>query len=429
MAKIPEEVLQNIWPHLQRLHATLRTSEGQHIEVISPGTRNRDAGPDFLNATLKIDGITWCGDVEIHVLASDWMRHKHHLDPAYNAVVLHVVAQNDHTAITEQGHPLVTMEFPDLENLTKRYESLAESPSTPRCGKAISSIAPIKMQAWLTRVLVERLEEKSRAIIEDAARCELGWEESFYRSLARSLGLRVNGEPMFRLAQSVPLKVLYKSRDSLATLEAILLGQSGLLEEKTTNDAYISTLIGEHSYHAKKNGLTPIRASEWRYMRIRPSAFPAIRISQLASLIYRTKHLFSKAIGGATLTDIESLFAAQASPYWEGHHKPSQPSKSVASKRLGPATIRIITLNTVIPYRFAYAIERGDETLQESTIALLESAPPEENSIVRTYADAGLKIPSAMETQAIIQLNKKYCNPRLCYLCPVGFHLLTQERE
>lgn len=426
MRKIPEEILQNVWPHVHRFCVSLTASGGQAVEVISPGVANRDAGPDFLNATLRIDGMTWCGDVEIHVRSSDWQRHNHHLDSAYDAVVLHVVAYDDGAAWTSQGHQPVTLVLPHLDSLLDRYYELAESATVPRCGGLIGDLESIRLEAWLTRVLVERLEEKSHAILADVSSCELGWEESFYRSVARSLGLRVNADAMHHLSQSVPLKVLYKSRDSLATLEAILLGQSGLLpEDDMPEDVYVAALRREYAYQAKKHHLSPIKSSEWRFMRIRPSAFPTIRISQLAGLLHQSDYLFSRALEAVSMEALRELFSVKASCYWESHHLPFRSSRSASPKCVGAATVLTIILNSVIPYRFAYALEQGDEALQEQTLSFLERISPEDNSVVRAFARAGVEMRSAIETQAVIQLNRKYCTPRLCYRCPAGFRFLT----
>lgn len=427
MPMVPELLLHKLWPHLQRFYPNLTTTDGRPIEIINPGIHNQDAGPDFLNASIRIGGIIWNGDVEIHIRASDWVRHHHQTDPAYNTVILHAVAIDDAQVHTTKGDTLITLQFPDVEQLTSRYSALSESPGIPRCGKAIGALEPVTLTAWLSRLLFERLNEKNSAIFADVAQCELSWEESFYRAVARALGLKVNALPMQTLAESVPLKVLYKSRSSLTTLEAILLGQSGLLADSTASDPYIDALRLEHGYQAKKNQLTPMNPELWRFMRIRPSAFPTIRISQLAGLLYSTQHLFSKVLAATSYHALQQLFVAQASPYWETHHRPAVLTKSSATKMLGSTTIRAIILNAALPYRFAYATQRADQALLESTMALLEETPPEDNTIVRAFANAGIQPKSALETQAVIQLRKKYCQPRLCYACPVCFHALAPQ--
>ena len=179
MPRIPEEMLHALWKQLHRLPGQLVTTEGLPVEIVHPGQHNHDAGPDFRNATLRIGDIVWAGDVEMHVQASDWNRHSHQTDPAYNAVVLHVVAIHDSEAIRQNGQPVSTLIIPDLEVLSSRYDALLHSQTQPQCGHALAQLEPYVRESWLTRLAFTRFEQKTQRIMRDVDECPLGWEEAF----------------------------------------------------------------------------------------------------------------------------------------------------------------------------------------------------------------------------------------------------------
>lgn len=429
MPRIPEEMLHALWKQLHRLPGQLVTTEGLPVEIVHPGQHNHDAGPDFRNAILRIGDIVWAGDVEMHVQASDWNRHGHQTDPAYNAVVLHVVAIHDGEAIRQNGQPVSTLIIPDLEVLSSRYDALLHSQIQPQCGHALAQLEPYVRESWLTRLAFTRFEQKTQRIMLDVDECPLGWEEAFYRAVARSLGLRVNAEPMHALTCATPLKAIYKLRDTPASVEALLFGQAGMLPTDPANaaDDYTAELAREYAYQAAKFHLIPPVAITWNHLRLRPSAFPALRIAQLTSLLCSQTHLFSQAMTLSRVDQLIDLFRAQASTYWDAHYRLGDQGHQPKPKRLGAEAARIIILNAVVPFRFAYARARGDLDQQELTIALLEQMPPEANAIVNAFANAGLPVPHALHSQALIQLHREYCEPHRCYYCPAGFDVLTAD--
>ena len=413
-----EEFLHALWAQLPYLHEALTTTEGSAVEVLSQGRYNRDAGPDFLNAQIVIDGIRWGGDVEIHLRASDWHLHGHDTDPAYNAVILHVVATYDADAITSQGRKLTTVVFPHLALYQQHQEALCTSLTKPPCGHRLAQLPAIDRASWLARLLVERLEARTKLIQNERKKCALDWEEAFYRSIARSLGQKVNSDPMERLAAHTPLKELYKVCDSPQALEAILHGQSGLLGQAEAPDDYTQTLRAEYAYHAAKYKLSAPTSLGWKFFRLRPSSFPSIRISQLASLLQHGKQLLSRVLEAKNYTELVSIFQISAAPYWDTHYRFSQPSKTTQRKALGQSGIHTVLLNSALPFRFAYAHSQGNEELLAQTLQMYEAAPPDDNAIVRAFVSMGTACTNAAESQALLELEKSYCALKRCYLCP-----------
>ena len=398
----------------------LRTVSGVSIRVLHPGVYHQHAGPDFSGAKLEIDGVLFCGDVEMHIRASDWLRHHHDRDSAYNAVILHVVADYDCEVCTQSGRPLATLIFPHLE-LYERYQDQFQMASIPPCDYRLASLPDEVRLQWYSQLLLARLTLRADFIDEARAHCELDWEEAFYRSMARSLGLQINGDPMQQLASQTPLKYLYKVRDARDVLEAILHGQSGLLPDVAagaTTDEYSQQLATEYAYHAQRFSLTPLVRSYWKFLRLRPTSFPSIRISQLSGLLAQGEHLFSQVIEASSLRDLYALFRVSAHPYWDSHYKFAQSSKSNSPKQLGKTTLQVLLLNSALPFRFAFARAQGDENLREETLQFYQEALADDNAIIRSFVEHGVACRNAYESQALLELYKNYCERGRCYLCP-----------
>jgi hypothetical protein len=416
-----EEFLHALWLQLPALQEGLYTTTGERVSVLNTGTYNHNAGPDFLNAHVEIEGVHWAGDVEMHIHSSDWYLHNHDSDPAYDAVILHVVAENDRPIVrTHSQRILTTVVFPHLDIYERYQATLCQNTNLPRCDSRLAKLTTSEQNIWFKQLLTERLESRAQQIEQDRTACELDWEEAFYRSMARSLGLKVNAEPMHRLARSIPFKNLYKVRDSRFAIEAILHGQSGLLQlvPKNECDDYTLELLDEYNYHATKFKLAPLGELGWKFLRLRPTVFPSIRISQLAGLLVQKEHLLSSLLESETLGEIEQILAVDADFYWNSHYKFSQTSRNTQTKKLGKTSLQTLLLNSVLPFRYAYSKSLGNEQCITSTLTLYHKLPPEQNSIIRNYSDAGLHIDSAATSQAILELHKNYCLRNRCYLCP-----------
>ena len=294
------------------------------------------------------------------------------------------------------------------------------------CEELFPSFDTFSVRMWLDNLMVERLEQKTALVFDLVNNAEGSWEEAFYQSVARSFGLKTNALPFELLAKSTPLKVLGKHKDKLFQLEAILFGQSGLLDNLTNPDSYSLALLKEYKYLQHKFNLTPIEGHLWKFLRMRPTAFPTIRIAQFAMLIHKSTSLFSKIIEVEDIKEIIKLFQVNTSEYWETHFTFGKESKS-SMKRIGADTISIITINTLVPFIFAYGISKSQNNLKEKAIKLIETIKPENNSIVSGFSGLGVKVESAHDTQALIQLKSSYCDSKKCLYCHLGAKLLMKN--
>ncbi|HEV7230034.1 MAG TPA: DUF2851 family protein [Bacteroidia bacterium] len=419
-----EEFLLYLWKFRNFEMKDLRTTAGDPLEIIQPGYRNTDSGPDFFNARVRIGETLWAGNIEFHVHASDWERHNHQADKAYDNIVLHVVYEADHKVCNAAGTLFPTLELKDRvpAGLYEKYKEFKNNFDWIPCGKQIRDVRVPVMEAWLERMLAERLEEKTNRIQETLSLYKNDWEETFYIHLARNFGFRVNALPFEMLAKSLPLRMLLRYRGNLFQTEALLFGQAGLLNEYF-QDSYAQRLQAEYQFLAYKHKLTPMNAYLWKFLRLRPLNFPTLRIAQFARLMQKSDHLFARIVAAKNKEELRTIFRTGTSVFWHTHY---HFGKEVAKgpRDLGDESIANIAINTVAPFVFLYARQMGDESAAEQAFSILTGLNPERNAILRNWKKLGLDIPDAARSQALIELKTKYCAARKCLECGIGRDLL-----
>ena len=430
-----EELLHYVWKHKLLPLTELQTTDGRVIEILDPGLHNRNAGPDFFNAKVKIGGTLWVGNVEIHMKSSDWYRHGHDRDAHYNNVVLHVVALADMEAKTQDGNYLPQLVLQIPQPLKDNYEELLHNDQYPPCYRIIPDLTRLTVHSWMAALQTERLEQKTEAIQRRVDQCDGSWEDAYFVTLARNYGFGVNGEAFEQWALNVPLRAVGKHRDDLFQIEAIFMGQAGLLEIDTVpahyqkdalNDGYLARLRNEYQYLAHKFQLKPMDASLWNFLRLRPQNFPHIRLSQLANLYYERKAGLSQLLECKTTDELRGLLSSHVTPYWETHYTFGSLSSKNA-KRLSLGSLNLLIINTAIPVLFAIGRHRQREDLCDRAFDLLEQLKSENNHITRMWQQCGLAVQSAGDSQALIQLKKEYCDRKDCLRCRIGYEYLKRR--
>lgn len=418
-----EDFLHFVWKYKAFNLSGLKTLEGETIQIIKTGEHNQDAGPDFFNARLKIGNTTWAGNIEIHLKSSDWRKHLHNNNGNYNNLILHLVYENDED-ISHTGKPIATAELKTLidKNLLSRYAALMNAKQWIPCANQLNTVSSFTLNNWLERLLVERLQRKAKTISSLLELNKNNLEETFYIHLARNFGMKVNAVPFELLAKSVPNSFLGKHKSSLFQVEALLFGQSGLLDKEFKDD-YPNQLKKEYQFLQKKFSLLPIEGHLWKFLRLRPVNFPTIRIAQLASLIHHSSGMFSKVMEAATIQDLRKLLSAESSEYWNTHYTFDTVSPS-KNKKLGNVAIDNIIINTVVPFMFIYADYRGTEEYKDKAVKLLEQLKSEKNNIIENFIQLGIKPLNAANTQSLLELKNEYCNNKKCLNCGIGISLL-----
>ncbi len=429
-----EQLLHYVWRHkmfpLQEMH----TTDGKLVEVIDPGLHNRNAGPDFFNAKVKIDGTLWVGNVEIHDRSHDWYVHGHDHDSTYNNVVLHVAGVVDDNVITSDGKFLPQLQLDVPKEINDHYKELLETDQYPPCYKIIPDLTKLTIHSWMSALQTERLEQKTEAIKARVDRNNGSWEDGYFTTLARNYGFGINGDAFEMWANTLPLKAVDHHRDDVFQIEAIFMGQAGLLELNTIpsqyqrdalNEGYFAKLRNEYQYLAHKFSMKPMDATMWRFLRLRPQNFPHIRISQLANLYYSRRAGLSSLVECTTIEQLKAVLATSVTPYWETHYTFGSTSCR-NDKNLSPASLNLLMINTAIPMLFAYGKHKSDEALCDRAFDLLEQLKAENNHITRLWQQCGLTAQNAGDSQALIQLKKEYCDKKDCLRCRIGFEYLKR---
>lgn len=417
-----EQLLHYVWKHkIFPLHE-LQTSTGLPVEIIDTGLHNTDAGPDFFNAKIKIDGKVWVGNIEVHSVSSDWMKHNHHTDKAYDSVILHVVEHIDYEVFRTTGDAVPQMRLQCPANIRQRYEAMSQTDMKPRCFHIIPSLSQLTVHSWLTALQTERFQQKTFAIRERLNLLNNNWEDTFFITLSRNFGFGINSDAFEAWARFIPYRAVDKHRDNLFQVEAFFFGQAGLLEDNKT-DTYFQSLKKEFGYLKNKFKLMELDASRFKFLRLRPGNFPHIRVAQLAYLYHKEHHLFSRVIEAKTAKDAKQLFAVSTSEYWKTHYNFDKISTE-CDKKLGNGALNLIIINTVVPFLYAYGLHRGEEELCIRATTFLEETKAENNYVTRLWDGIGIPVHSAADSQALLQLQKEYCDRKKCLYCRFGYEYL-----
>ncbi|MCB0661124.1 MAG: DUF2851 family protein [Saprospiraceae bacterium] len=419
-----EEFLHFLWNTHRFDLRDLKTTDNKSVIIKKFGVLNTNAGPDFLDARVIIDGTLWAGNIEFHILSSDWYKHKHNLDRAYDNVILHIVLEENEKVYRDNVHPIPCVEVKRRvpRNIQLKYVDLLTQTKWIPCEKMLPQVPELTKTMWLQKVLVERIEEKTTLLKEVLHQNQNDWEKSFYIYLARHFGVKINQEPFETLARITPLHIIQKHSANLFELEAILFGQAGFLEEPF-NAEYPLSLQKEYRFLKVKYGLQAMEKSNWKFFRLRPVAFPTLRIAQFAAFLHQDARPFSTLISQNSIFELEKYFKVETSTYWHQHYNFEKEGKQLP-KHSGGTMIHRLIINAAVPALFLYGKWKGKDELKEVAFDLLEQIPGEENKIIRTWNKLGLKADTSADSQALIHLKTRYCDPQRCLECSLGTSLL-----
>lgn len=404
-----EKLLHYVWMHRLLPGRTLVTTDGREVEILDPGTHNGNRGPDFSNARIHMDGLTWAGNVEIHTAAGDWFRHGHHTDPVYNTTILHVVERADVDAVVMQNGqtvPQVVVEIPQA--VKDNYEELLATTDYPRCHRFVPEIPRLKVHAWLDALLAERMEARAKRVLDILEECRGDWERVTFITLARNFGFGLNGDIFEMWAKNIPLQAAGKHRDNLLQIESMFLGMAGLIDRET-DGARRERLGAEYRFLSNKFSLpAAMDASLWHYLRTKPQNFPDVRIRQLARLFHEGGCTMSRLLEAGSVEEVD---------------------KRLAAPGIGKGSRGLIIINTVATLLYAYDLYHGTYEHRARAMEMLEHLPGERNHILMQWKACGLDVGTAYDSQALIQLKKEYCDHVRCLDCRFGFEYISHTMK
>lgn len=427
-----ENFLQSVWKYQYFDKNNLQTTDGLTLDIKKIGYHNFHEGPDFIEAHIKIGMLDYIGHVEVHRKASDWIQHEHSKDERYHSVILHVVYDADLPILHEDGSPIPTLELKGKIwlDVIRNYERLTNSREVILCGPHLEEIAPIIKFSMLEKALLERLESKSHSLIEILSATKNDWEETTYRWLFSCFGFKTNAGPMLKLAESVPYRLLQKHSNQPKVIEAILLGQAGLIPEQPI-DEYGQSLQREYLFYQKKYNLNPlVQYQDWKMMGVRPHNFPYLRIAQLCAVLNQHPNLFASTVStGQKLEDFEKVFGIKTSEYWQSHYKLGSPTSKHLAKNLSKNTLNLLMINFVTPLWYSYGKFIQDQDWKEKCLDLLQEVKAEDNFIIRKFAQHNWKAGSAFDSQGMLGLYHQYCKEKKCLDCKIGQNMLKPQKK
>lgn len=416
-----EKLLQFIWQY-SLFQPNVVSVEGENITIIHPGRLNTDAGPDFSHAKIQIGNTQLVGNIELHVLSSDWEKHHHQENQSYKNIILHVVFHHDNQTTLPHCPTIELKNFIDSKVISE-YKNLVAAKEKIPCQSQLLKVKDITKESWLTSLLAQRWEQKLKDWEDLLQQSKGDWSTLFYWRLAASFGFKVNATPFLLLAQSIPIQLLAKHQINQMQIEALLFGQAGFLQQDF-KDEYPNQLKKEYAFLQSKYQLKPIPNHLWKFLRMRPSNFPTIRIAQFAVLIHQSTNLFSILLETNDYQKISQLFDVSAHEYWTTHFRFDELSSQKSNKKLGRSSIDSLLINTIAPIKFLYAQHQAGVDLQEQAMHLLESVKAEQNHIIDYWIEAKWKPQNAMQSQAMIQLYNEYCDKKQCLNCAIGLQIL-----
>jgi hypothetical protein len=418
-----EDFLHYLWLYKKFDFANLKTISNKSLTIINSGQYTQLAGPDFFNAQIKIENQKWAGNIEIHINSSDWYLHNHQNDSNYDTVILHVVWNYDTPIFDKNNQEIEVLQIQNYVNSLeiKKYQNLVQAKSWIYCENYIKDVNTFVWDNWQERLFLERLERKTADILKLLEETNNDWEAVLFYLLAKNFGLNTNGESFLNIAKSIGFVVVRKESLESLYLEALFFGQANAIP-KEPQDKYTIDLKSWYDYLTHKYALQKVPTVQLQFFKHRPDNFPTIRLAQLASIYATHSNLFSKILVLKTKQDFYDFFDCTISSYWQNHYQLDKISVS-KNKNISKSFVDLLLVNTIIPIFFAYNKNIGKD-ISEELISLLKSLPQEKNNIISKFGEIGIKVDSAFDSQALLQLKSEYCNQQKCLSCAVGLDFL-----
>ena len=421
-----EDIFHYAWATKKFDFLNLITTSGDRVIIHNFGVHNRDAGPDFLHAEVTIDNQKWVGNIEIHTRSSDWYNHKHHLDPNYNSVVLHVAYEHDKDVLNEKEQHIPSIELKGIieSDLFSRYKLFKENPSFIPCEQLISKVDQLFFELYKEDLIVSRFEEKTNVIDRLLLLTNNDWNEVAFRFLCRCLGGNHNQDAFETLATSCPINVISKHLDHPNQVYALLFGQAGFLNKG--KGSFFENLQNEYAFLKTKYRLQSMPLESWNFARMRPTNFPTLRIAYLAEFILKQINIIKLILDKTSIEDLHDILKVQLPTYWDTHYMFTHKAKTLSVKGTTQSFIDRLLINAIIPFKFYYARFHQDVEMQTSAIDLLRCLKPEKNKILISWKGIGQKCKNALDSQALLHLYKNNCNLNNCLHCKVGHVILSK---
>ena len=346
-----EDLLQFIWEYQLYDSKSLVSSSGEPVLIIKQGYLNTNSGPDFENAEIKIGNTKHYGSIEIHVDSKEWKQHNHHLDPAYNNVILHVCYKTSSDALRQDGTTIPTIEIGskiNQDSLFKYDELMAAKPFIP-CENQLNTLSTFDINSWIDRMTIERLEDRCTLYESYLETSSGNWNQAFYTAIIRSFGMPLNTDVFEDIAHQLPYDLIQKHHQSLFQLEALFFGTAGLLQDEK-NDNYYKGLQSEYTFLKTKYGLNPSEV-KLKFGRMRPMNLPHVKLAQLAAFFHHVPQFIHEVLDLPTTAEVKKMLEFELSDFWKTHYSFNKQSKE-KNKTISTSFVNHLFLNAIVPFVF-----------------------------------------------------------------------------
>ncbi len=331
---------------------------GEAVEVVQFGTWNREAGPDFSEAAVRIDGAEPLhGSIEFDLSDQNWETHGHATNPAFDQTVLHVFVQSGPREFFTRtsANRRVTQVRVDPAALPAVFSSNLPLARPGRCHAPLRGLAEDKVRTIVEAAAQFRLQRKAARLTRLA---DLhGENEALFQEIAAALGYKQNKLPFTLLAQRLPLKSLRAQPDEI---QAVLFGVAGFLGEpdlaafQSGTRKYLRTLWDRWWPRRNEFERLTLPPRTWRLNGTRPLNHPQRRLAALAAIASEWPRLL-RSLGKNDLAPARDFFAQLAHPFWNFHYTLTSEPGAAEMALVGESRITEILANIVLPLRQAQA--------------------------------------------------------------------------
>lgn len=395
-----ENYLHFLWKTKRLPFHKLKTSDNLEIGIKHVGFHNtNESGPDFINGKIILDGLEWCGNIELHVKSSDWYLHKHQYDLAYNNVILHVVYEHDRDIhINNTIIPTIELKEHIDWNHFECFQKFSMNNSEINCSKSLPNVNRIYIESMIERSIVDRLNRKIFFLNQDVIVKEPS--EVLYFLLARAFGTKVNQLPFEELTYRLPLSLVKKLKSKEQV--GLIILTSG-----------ISPTDNEYCPKKKLKQSNRVSSQSWKRKGLRPQSFPEVRVMQFAVLV--SQFDFNMLHFMKSSTDLRSFILSLF----------DRVSKEMDTKmHLSKQLVDLIIINCIVPFLWWYGDSISDSEMKEKAFEILQITSAEKNTIIKTWNSYNIKAKSAYESQALIELYNEHCSKNKCLSCEIGVQIL-----
>ncbi len=411
-------MLHYIWRHRLLTQMECKTANGEAIEIFTTGDSDA-GGHSFSNVCIKVGGQELNGTLLVEPDASTL--------PNGEEVLCIASSGNEYAS----GHPRVL-----CINNDKHWEEefMAVNKGQFPCTDTILSTDALHTTGYLSRLLIERIENKAGRIAAIHLLGDKRWEETLFRLLVRNFGFGIQSDAFEKWAEVLNLTALNKHRDNLLQVEAVFFGQAGLLEPDSIPEyyraeaertPYYNELKREYKFLAAKFGLSQVDHNVWKSCG---NSTPHTRIARLAKMFHNGTITLSAIAECDTIDDLKRLLQTPLTGYWSNRGHFGGTTMVGKPETISTKHLHLFIINTIVPMLYSYGKHRQDNALCSKAEDFLYALPGEDNGIIRAWAKVGMNVKCAADSQALLQLKKEYCNKGRCLDCMFGYRYLKSVR-